>query len=246
MMLGQKHTLRTAIFPIAGRGSRLLPLTKAVNKALLAVYDQSLLFYGIAEARQCGVERFVFIVNKGDDSLTAYLHADADLEAYLRAKGGSHAQAVLGFLADIAYVKEHAVIIEQETPRGLGDAVLLAENHVLGDVFAVILVDDFIYHSQSSCLQQLVDGWQQHNEHAGWIAVEQVDAHLVDRYGIVVPQERDGANELGQGFALAGLVEKPSVATAPSRWAIVGRYVLPRTVMSFWHASKAAWREKSR
>ena len=168
--------------------------------------------------------------------MAAYLHADTALEAYLRAKGDGKSKAVLEFLADIAYVEEHAVIVEQETPRGLGDAVLLAERHIVGDVFAVILVDDFIYHSQRNCLQQLVDGWQQHNgggERGGWIAVEQVDAHLVDRYGIVVPQERDGSEELGQGFALAGLVEKPAVATAPSRWAIVGRYVLPCTVMSF-------------
>ncbi|MBC6445011.1 MAG: NTP transferase domain-containing protein [Alphaproteobacteria bacterium GM202ARS2] len=225
-------SLKTAIFPMAGRASRLMPLTKAVNKALLPIYDKPLLHWALNEARACGIERFVFVVNEGDRSPVDYVRTDENLLAYFRNKKDQpQAEAMVDFLQDLSFFERRATLVAQKTPKGLGDAVLCAADYVEGMPFAVILVDDFIYSAKEGCLQQLQRGWQ--TQGGAWVALQEVAAEDVHRYGIMAVDEdkREQGNDKAIGYRAAGIVEKPSVAAAPSRLAVVGRYILPFEIM---------------
>ena len=221
--------LKTAVLPMAGRASRLMPLTKAVNKALLPVYDKPLLHWALNEARACGIERFIFVVNGGDTSITDYLRADEDLVAYFRAKkDNAHAAAMVDFLQDLSFFEKRATLVQQHTPKGLGDAVLCAADYVEGMPFAVILVDDLIYNQQNGCLQQMQRAWDANG--GAWVALQEVARTDVHRYGIMALHSE--ASTSAQGYRAAGLVEKPTIEDAPSRWAVVGRYILPFEIMT--------------
>lgn len=212
-------SLQTVVFPVAGRGTRLLPVTKSVPKELLPVYDKPVLQFAVEEAIAAGAERLIFVTHPSKSAIKDYLKADDALKDHLEQDGKAQlAQA----LADITLGREvDVVFVEQAEPLGLGHAVLMAEPYVVGSHFGVILPDDVILGVQ--CLPEMAA-----EAGAGhMIAAMDVPEADVSKYGIFRPVP--GAMS-GRVVKADALVEKPAPADAPSRLAAVGRYILDARV----------------
>jgi UTP--glucose-1-phosphate uridylyltransferase len=214
-------TVRTAVFPVAGLGTRVLPAAKAVPKEMLPVVDRPLIDYAVEEARAAGIERFVFVTARGKSAMEDHFDHSPDLERQLEAKGKSaELDAVRRSILEpgnIAYVR-------QQQPLGLGHAVWCARAVVGAEPFAVLLPDDLI-RAETPCLKQLVAA---HAEVGGnLVATVEVPREQTDRYGIL-----DVTADDGRLASAKGLVEKPDPADAPSTLSIIGRYVLDPSVMA--------------
>lgn len=207
-------SVRTAIFPVAGLGTRFLPATKATPKELLPVLDTPLIQYAIDEARAAGVERMVFVSHYSKPAIERYVMDDARLCAELRERGKEHLADALKEAA-FDHVEDDVVFVMQDQPKGLGHAVLCAMDHVLPGPVAVILPDDLIF--GKPCLREMIDAY----EGGHMVATMTVPDSEVSKYGVLSVTDRSGPVTLADG-----MVEKPAVADAPSREAVVGRYVL--------------------
>ena len=203
--------VRTAVFPVAGRGTRFLPVTKSVPKELLPVVDKPLIQYAVEEAVAAGATRLVLVTHSSKSAIERHFQPDEDLE---RALAGNERQDLLQLVRDIVPAGVSFSYIEQPEPLGLGHAVLCARDAVGDEPFFVHLPDDLI-HSRVGCLQQLLEHYQQHQSSV--IAVEEVAPDQTRSYGIVAV---DDANRLLE------IVEKPEPADAPSNLGVVGRYLL--------------------
>ncbi len=207
--------VRKAVLPVAGLGTRFLPITKAVPKELLPIVDRPLIQYAVDEARAAGVEQFIFVTGRGKGAIEDYFDSAFELERTLTAKDKKEdlqgLRAILPEPGNVSFVR-------QQEPKGLGHAVWCAR-HIVGDEpFAVILPDDLV-HGNPPCLAQLLDA---HRKTGGnVVAVEEVPREQTNRYGIL-----DIASEDGPLVAVKGLVEKPDPKVAPSTLSIIGRYVL--------------------
>ena len=207
--------LRTVVFPVAGFGTRFLPATKTVPKEMLPVVDTPLIHYAVEEARQAGMERFVFVTGRGKGAMENYFDHAFELERVLRegAKNDALRQLEGAMLEPGA-----AFFTRQQQALGLGHAVACAGPLVDDEPFAVILPDDLVL-SKTPCLKQMVDVY---NKYGGNIvAVMDVPREHTDRYGIL-----DIASEDGPLVGVKGLVEKPAPDEAPSTLSIIGRYIL--------------------
>lgn len=211
-------TVRTAVIPAAGWGTRLLPATKAVPKELLPVLDKPVLQYVVEEATASGIERIIVITSEGKDAMRVHLENHAELEAMLRAKGKDAAYEAVHDVAGGAEL----VFITQHEQKGLGDAVRLARDAVAGEPFAVMLGDTIIEpdDGEPAGTKQLIDVFEQQG--GSVVAVRKVPREWVSRYGIVDGQ---ALADDERTLRLAWLVEKPSVDSAPTDLAIAGRYV---------------------
>ncbi|RAP42951.1 UTP--glucose-1-phosphate uridylyltransferase [Rhodovulum viride] len=210
--------VRTAIFPVAGLGTRFLPATKATPKELLPVIDTPLIQFAIDEAREAGVERMVFVSHPSKTAIERHVRADADLIETLRARGKARiAEALEAAALD---EDEHEVeFTMQHEQRGLGHAVLCARDLVLPGPVAVLLPDDLIL-SKPGCLTQMVEAYGRTG--AGhMVAAMDVTPETVSRYGVLDPVGQEGAITRARG-----MVEKPAAEKAPSLKAVVGRYIL--------------------
>ncbi|MCE0504732.1 UTP--glucose-1-phosphate uridylyltransferase [Roseivivax sp. GX 12232] len=214
--------VRTAIFPVAGLGTRFLPATKATPKELLPVLDTPLIQFAIDEAREAGIERMIFVSHPSKEAIERYVRADAELEATLRERGKARLAEMLHDNA----VDEDAMqvrFVMQPEPLGLGHAVLCARDEVLPGPVAVVLPDDLILGGEG-CLKEMIDAYDP--ARAGhMVATMQVGAEEVSSYGVLDATGREG------GLILArGMVEKPAPEAAPSRQAVVGRYLLDASI----------------
>ncbi len=207
--------VRTAVFPVAGRGTRFLPATKAVPKEMLPIVDRPLIQYAVDEAIEAGATRLVFITHSSKRAIEDHFDQDADLEHALKASGK---QAQLEALRDIIPASVSCVFIRQGEPLGLGHAVLCARPAVGDEPFMVHLPDDLI-RAEPGCLRQMVNAYDEHGESV--IAVEDVPREKTSSYGIVAVDDAQ---------RLRAIVEKPSPESAPSTLAVVGRYVLTGTI----------------
>ncbi len=210
--------VRTAIFPVAGLGTRFLPATKGTPKELLPVIDTPLIQYAIDEAREVGAERMIFVSHPSKAAIEHYVMDDARLRATLVDHGKS----------DLAHELEEAaldtrdckvIFVTQPEPRGLGDAVACARPHVLDGPVAVILPDDLIL-GTPGCLREMVDAYDR-GKAGHLVAVMEVPKALTGRYGILSVTAEDG-----RFVQASGIVEKPEPDKAPSQMAVVGRYIL--------------------
>jgi len=207
--------ITTAVFPVAGLGTRFLPATKAIPKEMLTIVDRPVIQIAVEEAREAGIEHFVFVTGRGKGAIEDHFDKAYELEDTLKARGKSKELAGLG--ADLPAAGQTSFTRQQE-PLGLGHAVWCARNIVGNEPFALIL-PDMIMKSEPGCLTQLVEAY---NERGGnVIAVEEVPADQVYRYGVVDV----GAAE-GNRYPVRGMVEKPAVEEAPSNLIISGRYIL--------------------
>ena len=203
--------VRTAVFPVAGRGTRFLPVTKSVPKELLPVVDKPLIQYAVEEAVAAGATRLVLVTHSSKSAIERHFQPDEDLE---RALAGNERQDLLQLVRDTVPAGVSFSYIEQPEPLGLGHAVLCARDAVGDEPFFVHLPDDLI-HSRVGCLQQLLEHYQQHQSSV--IAVEEVAPEQTRSYGIVAVDDDNRLREI---------VEKPEPADAPSNLGVVGRYLL--------------------
>ncbi|BBK41620.1 UTP--glucose-1-phosphate uridylyltransferase [Allostella vacuolata] len=207
--------VRTAVFPVAGLGTRFLPATKSMPKEMLTVVDKPLIQYAVEEAREAGIERLVMVTGRGKSALEDHFDESFELNATLRERGKAEA---LDLLDDMLPRAGEVLYTRQQRPLGLGHAVWCAREIVGDEPFAVLLADDLIL-GRPGCLAQMVDAHQKVG--GNMLAVMEVAREHTSRYGILSP----GADD-GRLVEVEGLVEKPKPEAAPSRLAVIGRYIL--------------------
>ncbi len=207
-------TLRKAVIPVAGLGTRFLPATKAQPKEMLPLVDTPVIQYVVEEAIRAGVESLVLVTGRGKVAIENHFDVAFELEDTLRRRGKQEELAVIqgiGHLAHFAYVR-------QGEPLGLGHAVLCARYAVGDEPFALLLGDD-VFDERDSALDSLIAAYRSSGKSV--VGVQEVPPEHVSRYGIV---NAPGSNQAV--WDVTNIVEKPSPKDAPSRWAVVGRYVL--------------------
>lgn len=214
------NKVTTAIFPVAGMGTRFLPATKSVPKEIMTLVDRPLIQYAIDEARAAGITEFIFVTSRGKGALEDYFDLAPHLEEELRRKGKDDLLKVLEETnmdsGAIAYVRQHKAL-------GLGHAVWCARRLVGDQPFAVILPDDVIA-ADKPCLQQMVEAYQETG--GNMVAAMEVAPERTSSYGIL-----DVENENGNLLNVKSMVEKPKAEDAPSNLAVIGRYILAPTVL---------------
>jgi UTP--glucose-1-phosphate uridylyltransferase len=207
-------TIRKAVIPAAGFGTRMLPAAKAVPKELLPILDRPTIQYVVEEAAAGGVDDVLLVTSRDKRALEDHFDRNPELEARLSGTGKSALLASVAALAE--RVKVHSV--RQAVQRGLGDAVLQARRHV-GDEPFVCMLGDAVFSGGEPPAKQLIDAARRLGSSV--IGLEEVPPEKVERYGIV------GGTPVGEGvYRLDTLVEKPSPESAPSRLAVAARYVL--------------------
>lgn len=215
-------SIRTAVFPVAGLGTRFLPATKAIAKEMLTVVDKPLIQYASEEAVAAGMENLVFVVGRTKNAIIDHYDKAYELETELSIR---NKHALLKVVQDVVPPHIHCVFIRQSEALGLGHAVLCAEPAVGNEPFAVLLPDDLIYNKGGrSCIQQMVDVYEE--KQGSVIGTQTVDITESDKYGMVAgPQLADRLSRVDE------IIEKPAPAEAPSDQAVVGRYILTPAIM---------------
>ena len=205
--------LRKAVFPVAGFGTRFLPATKAMPKELLPIVDKPLIQYAAEEAIAAGIDTLIFVTGRNKRAIEDHFDNNQELELALRAKGkDEQADMVRRILPEGV----ECIFMRQPEQLGLGHAVLCAERAVGSDPFAVLLADDFLIGSDHGVTADLARAFKTTGK--SQLSVMEVNGPDISKYGVVVPGDTQGA--------IAGLVEKPDAASAPSNLASIGRYVL--------------------
>lgn len=216
--------VRKAVLPVAGFGTRVLPATKAVPKEMLTVFDRPAIQYVVDEAREAGIEHFVFVTGRNKHVIEDYFDKAFELEATLEAK---KKDAVLAEVRAVTLPPGAASFTRQQAALGLGHAVLCARDIIGDEPFAVLLPDVIVKGNGSSCLAQMVAAY---NDVGGnIIAVDEVPAERVNQYGVIDPIT---AGDKGPLVKMKGMVEKPPIDKAPSRLKITGRYILQPQVFN--------------
>ncbi len=210
------NRVRKAVFPAGGLGTRFLPATKVIPKEMLALVDKPIIQYGVEEAIASGIEHIIFVTGRGKGTMEDHFDHSFELDATLERRGKSELLAVsrgVAALARITYVR-------QKEPLGLGHAVLCAKDLVGNEPFAVILPDDVI-DAEVPCLKQMMDIFDERG--GSVLATMTIDGPGISAYGVLAGSP-DPANP--RIYNCTGMVEKPKFEDAPSRQAIIGRYVL--------------------
>ena len=211
-------SVRTALFPVGGLGTRFLPATKAVPKEMLPVLGKPLIQYAVEEARNAGITRFIFVTGKGKDAIENHFDRAFQYEHILKERDKKEA---LSKLSIDGLETSSVVYIRQGEPLGLGHAVWCAR-HLLNEPFAVLLADDLVLSPQPEIGLLM----KKHKQHGGqWASVQEVSLNDTQKYGIL-----DIASKTPDVIAAKGIVEKPQPENAPSRTAVLGRYVLDPAV----------------
>ncbi len=207
--------VRTAVFPVAGLGTRFLPATKALPKEMLTVVDRPLIQYAVDEAREAGIEHFVFVTGRNKGVIEDHFDRQFELETTLEARGKTMA---LEELRKDLPSAGHTSFTRQQEPLGLGHAVWCARD-IVGDNPFALLLPDMLFKGEPGVLKQMMDTY--HQTGGNLVAVEEVPESEVSAYGVVA--RGDGPDT---GFAISGMVEKPKREDAPSNLIISGRYIL--------------------
>ena len=215
------RSVRKAVFPVGGLGTRFLPATKAMPKEMLPVVDTPLIQYAVEEAWASGITEIIFVTGRGKSAIEDHFDKSYELEQVLEAGGKTELVTTLRRIqrepGQIAYVR-------QQEPLGLGHAVWCARDLIGDEPFAVLLADDLVL-AATPCLGQLLETYEQVGGNV--VAVENVPRDQTNRYGILDVVEDDGRVARAKG-----LVEKPDPAEAPSTLSIIGRYILQAEVMA--------------
>jgi UTP--glucose-1-phosphate uridylyltransferase len=209
--------IRKAVFPVAGLGTRFLPATKAMPKEMLPVVDRPLIQHVVDEARQAGIEHFIFVTGRNKGVIEDHFDRQFELEHTLTER---QRHADLEALAQDLPGPGSASFTRQQLPLGLGHAVWCARELVGHEPFALLLPDVLVQH-EHGCLAQMIDAARALGENANIVAVEEVPAERIHMYGVVGVGERKG-----KLFSLTQMVEKPAREKAPSSLIITGRYIL--------------------
>ena len=212
--------LRKAVLPVAGFGTRVLPATKTIPKEMLPVVDRPALQYVVDEAREAGIEHFVFVTGRNKGAIEDYFDRAYELEYSLREKGKTEIYDALD--ADTPEAGTMS-FVRQQSAKGLGHAIWCARDVIGDDPFAILL-PDVLVKAKKSCLAQMVEAYEKVGGNV--IAVDAVPEERVSSYGVIAPKSRDG-----RLIEMSGMVEKPPVSEAPSNLKITGRYILQPEIM---------------
>jgi UTP--glucose-1-phosphate uridylyltransferase len=207
--------IKKAVFPVAGLGTRFLPATKAMPKEMLTIVDRPVIQLAVDEAREAGIEHFIFVTGRNKSVIEDHFDKQFELEATLRERGRHEELALLD--SDLPGAGQTS-FTRQQQPLGLGHAVWCARDLVGNEPFALLL-PDMLIQSDRGCLAQMMDVYDRRAGNI--IAVEEVPADDAHKYGIVGVGPADG-----NAFPVTAMVEKPPRGTAPSNLMITGRYIL--------------------
>jgi UTP--glucose-1-phosphate uridylyltransferase len=209
-----KNSIRKAVFPAAGLGTRFLPATKAQPKEMLPLVDKPIIQYGVEEARASGVDNMILVTGRGKNAIEDHFDVSVELETFLESRGKTQQLAEIRKISNLLNVS----YVRQGEPLGLGHAVLVTKGLVGDEPFAVILADDVI-DADPPALRQMIDVFEEVDGPV--LAIEEVPRENVSAYGII------DADEVRPGvYKIRDLVEKPPLDQAPSNLAIIGRYIL--------------------
>jgi UTP--glucose-1-phosphate uridylyltransferase len=215
-----KSKVRKAVFPAAGLGTRFLPATKAIPKEMLSLVDKPIIQYGVEEALAAGIDEIIIVTARGKESIADHFDTSLELEANLEKKGKHELLKIARDVAEMANI----VYVRQREAHGLGHAVLMAKELIGDEPFAVILPDDVI-DAPTPCLKQMIDAFE--DVQGSIIASQIVEGKDISAYGVLAGHEVPGKPRL---FDVHGMVEKPKLEDAPSKNAIIGRYVLTSAI----------------
>lgn len=208
--------IKTAVFPVAGLGTRFLPATKANPKEMLPIVDKPLIQYAVEEAIAAGITELVFVTSSSKRAIEDHFDHNFELESVLAKRGKTE---LLSIVKNILPKGVNCVYIRQPEALGLGHAVLCAKNVVGSNPFAVILADDLIDDDAAGCLSQMTT--IHHERQCSVLGVERINKEDTDKYGVV--RADMNAERIGK---IEEIVEKPKPEVAPSNLAVVGRYIL--------------------
>ena len=221
-------SVKKAIFPVGGLGTRFLPATKSMPKEMLPVVDKPLIQYAVEEAAEAGIEEFIFVTGRGKSAIEDHFDHSMELEQTLQSRDKKEAlklvQSMMREPGSVAYIR-------QQEPKGLGHAVWCAR-HLIGDEpVAILLADDLILpkKGQKGCLAEMVVAWSKTG--GNMVASMSVAPEQTASYGIITPGE-NAEGMAGPLTEVKGLVEKPKPEDAPSTLAVVGRYIIESGVFA--------------
>jgi len=209
--------IRKAVFPVAGLGTRFLPATKAMPKEMLTVVDRPLIQHVVDEAREAGIEHFIFVTGRNKGVIEDHFDRQFELEVTLQER---NKKADLKLLAEDQPAAGSASFTRQQSPLGLGHAVWCARELVGREPFALLLPDVLVQH-KPGCLAQMIEAYKKAGEKSNIIAVEEVPMDRIHQYGVIGVGKGDG-----KMFPITEMVEKPPREKAPSNLIITGRYIL--------------------
>jgi UTP--glucose-1-phosphate uridylyltransferase len=214
--------VRKAVFPVAGLGTRFLPATKAMPKEMLPVVDRPLIQHVVDEAREAGIEHFIFVTGRNKGVIEDHFDRQFELEMTLLERQKHKA---LEHLTEDLPLPGSTSFTRQQEPLGLGHAVWCARELIGHEPFALLLPDVLVQHDRS-CLAQMIDAARELPERANIVAVEEVPQDRIDQYGVVGVGERKG-----KVFSITTMVEKPRADRAPSNLILTGRYILQPEIL---------------
>jgi UTP--glucose-1-phosphate uridylyltransferase len=205
-----------AIFPVAGLGTRFLPATKANPKEMMPIVDKPLIQYAVEDALAAGITELIFVTSSSKRAIEDHFDSNFELESNLLERGK---QDLLDIVQGILPAGVSCAYIRQKSPQGLGHAVLCAKQLLSNEPFAVLLADDLIDGGKQSCLQQMLNVFQQ--TQSSLVAVEKIAKKDTKKYGVIDAESIEHTT-----MRIRGIVEKPEPADAPSNLGVVGRYIL--------------------
>ena len=211
--------IKKAVFPVAGFGTRFLPATKAMPKELLPIVDKPLIQYAAEEAIAAGIDTLIFVTGRNKRAIEDHFDANNELETTLRAKGND---VKAEMVRNIIPAGVECIFVRQAEQLGLGHAILCAERVVGSEPFAVLLADDFLTDYAPGVTADLVNAYSVTGK--SQLSIMQVNGPDISKYGVVVP--------MNSSSSIAGLIEKPNAAKAPSNLASIGRYVLTSDILA--------------
>ncbi len=212
-------TIRKAVLPVAGLGTRFLPATKAQPKEMLPLVDKPLVQYAVEEVRASGIPMVIFVTGRGKNAIENHFDVSFELEHELAGRGKEELREQMRSISSLLEI----IYLRQKEPKGLGHAVLTARDLVGNEPFAVLLSDDVIDHPVP-CLKQMIEVYEQYG--ASVVGLQRVPKKNVSSYGIIRGHAIADSKRKGRLFRIDDMVEKPKPANAPSNLAIIGRYIL--------------------
>lgn len=221
-----KAKVKTAIFPVGGLGTRFLPATKSMPKEMLPIANKPIVQYAYEEAREAGIEKFIFVTGRNKNAINNHFDHAYELESRLDEKNKTdELEKVVKWLPEAGQI----AFVRQQKPLGLGHAILCAKNFIAKDeAFIVILADEMMIGKKDqngkNFLQSMIDDYYSKDNLVNYVAVDEVAKNEVDKYGIIAIKDQD---------KITDMVEKPQIDQAPSNLAITGRYLLQPKIFDY-------------
>lgn len=216
--------IRKAVFPVGGLGTRFLPATKSMPKEMLPVVDKPLIHYAFEEAKEAGIEQFIFVTGRNKTAITNHFDSSYELERILSEKNKAHElDQTKGWMPEPGNI----IFTRQQEPLGLGHAIWCARHLIEGEPFAVLLADDLVL-SRKSALQQMVEVFEETGGNV--VALQDVPRSETRNYGVIDPVDPSAP---GPVYKTKGMVEKPKPEDAPSTLSVIGRYIIQPDIFDY-------------